>query len=68
MVLRAGGGWGIILGRWEWLGKYFWEGGNGSMRHYVGWVGIGGKNFGWVGVGAKIFWVSEHEWGIIFGS
>ena len=38
------------------------------MRHYVGWVGIGGKNFGWVGVGAKIFWVSEHEWGIIFGS
>ena len=36
---RRGGGEGIILGVWEWVGKYF------------GWVGVGGLSgggWGWV--------------------
>ena len=42
-----GGGWGIILNGWEWLG---------CIRHYFGWLGVGGNFFGWVRVGGG-------EWG-----
>ena len=44
--------WGIILGRWEWFGKYFGCG--------WGWVG---HYFGWAGVYGKIFWVARGGWG-----
>ena len=32
----GGGGWGIILGGWRWVG------------HYFGWVAVGGGEWGWV--------------------
>ena len=35
--------WDIILGRYVW----------GQVRHY----------FGWVGVGGQILWVGQDEWG-----
>ena len=36
----VGGGWGIMLGSCEWLGKYFWVDRSGWEKFF--WVGEGG--------------------------
>ena len=43
----GGGGWGIILGEWRWLGNYFWVSGGGWGITFgkCGWVG---GEWGWL--------------------
>ena len=69
----------IILGRREWLGKYFgwmwvvggvWGitlGGSGLLTKYFGWVAVRvgewGIIFGGLEVGGKSFWVGGGGWG-----